>query len=599
MYSGVRTADESFLAFINRKMVEVQRYESHAREKLPETLKAKLMLKHARLSQSQLQRVHIWLEGQRSEDKIKECLPRLDSDDAITQSLGGARMESVSTSSKSMVEWSYLEQADEEVERYYLEDYDVGYDSEDTEQVWVYAQDLEGSFEEEALCEQFALFDQVHRQKQEVKMARGWQPFPKTNKGKGLTLSKGSGKFGKGKGKNKSKGQFERDHRRQGMVKLPREELIKRVKCWTCGRLGRMSKDCRSNSENNKGKGYGNGQYVEHGTEEAAWIAIPAALALADTGAVNMIMGEQQFLLFDDVLATYGLGTGGVPGVVEIAVLPGDVPTLLPVTLMKRLGATIDLPSQTVCWQSIAKSSTLFGLASGHVAINISEGLENFVQIVPDQTKYVRANHSQRHVLQLRQKLHQSAKSKQTSRTVFFDLDAEECNMQHVETILDEPFVSSSKQVGAPECECNGLGELRGATQCVPGTGTSGVRRTVHHCRSGSNNIMEATGAARHDVTSSSALDHGGDRSTRLESMPMESKKKGKNINTPQRKVTMTEILHRDRLTDGKSMWKHPAHEHWGCRHETVQAKGNAHGLWWSCAKCRARWPRESGEILA
>ena len=67
-------------------------------------------------------------------------------------------------------------------------------------------------------------------------------------------------------------------------------------------------------------------------------------------------------------------GMGGVNGIVKYTVVdsPG-VPPLTPVSLLKQVGAVIDLNSNTMDLKKIETTTTLRGLPSGHVAHKLTE----------------------------------------------------------------------------------------------------------------------------------------------------------------------------------------------------------------------------------
>ena len=67
-------------------------------------------------------------------------------------------------------------------------------------------------------------------------------------------------------------------------------------------------------------------------------------------------------------------GMGGVNGIVKYTVVdsPG-VPPLTPVSLLKQVGAVIDLNSNTMDLKKIETTTTLRTLPSGHVAHRLTE----------------------------------------------------------------------------------------------------------------------------------------------------------------------------------------------------------------------------------
>eukprot|EP00971_Amphidinium_carterae_P186643 3704967-Amphidinium_carterae.1 len=518
---------------MERKMVEFQKYESSLGERLPSALKGKLLLRPARLSSQNSQKLGIWLNGSRTEADVKAALARLDTESDLlmlqhhgSTELTGSKMQLAQydweefevpaidageiefpeatggtwLQSHSDAYW-YDNNSLSGLDSYYMDEaYDVGLDSDDEQCVWVFAQDLDAEFDEETLEEQFASFAAVHRAKRELRTQRGW-PGSKgkdKNKGKGKGLSKG-GSFGpkglskssKDKGKGKSKGALpmwsgareSRDLRRQqfGMQRVPKEALMSKTRCWRCGQLGHMSRNCSarvgsssspavpasSSSGTSKPSFFmhafmedkvqpGIEPHAQHQyavvSEFTSFLVVPSNIALVDTGAVNAVCGESQFLALDRTLASFNLGTvpveppkslggigGGVqaslgclvpialgrlPGVISVIVIPGEVPLLLPSPLLKALQAVVHYPDEYVYWGE-DHLSELVCLESGHVGCNILDGLEEFDQVFPDAARFRRSEHHDSHVIALRNKMHVKSKAKHATQTVqFFDLEA-------------------------------------------------------------------------------------------------------------------------------------------------------------------------------
>ena len=67
------------------------------------------------------------------------------------------------------------------------------------------------------------------------------------------------------------------------------------------------------------------------------------------------------------------VGIGGVNGVLNITVVKGEVPLLLPISLLRRLGACIDLPGGRIEWTYVNSSSPLEELPSGHLCVACDE----------------------------------------------------------------------------------------------------------------------------------------------------------------------------------------------------------------------------------
>lgn len=72
-------------------------------------------------------------------------------------------------------------------------------------------------------------------------------------------------------------------------------------------------------------------------------------------------------------IAAIPLGIGGVSGILEATVVEGEVPLLLPVRMLKELGAIIDLPSLCIHFQRLQRTLPLTVLPSGHVAMQVLE----------------------------------------------------------------------------------------------------------------------------------------------------------------------------------------------------------------------------------
>ena len=69
------------------------------------------------------------------------------------------------------------------------------------------------------------------------------------------------------------------------------------------------------------------------------------------------------------------VGIRGVNGVLHVTVVQG-VPLLLPVSLLKQLGACIDLPGGKIEWTQVGLRSPLEELPSGHLCIACDESAD-------------------------------------------------------------------------------------------------------------------------------------------------------------------------------------------------------------------------------
>ena len=70
-------------------------------------------------------------------------------------------------------------------------------------------------------------------------------------------------------------------------------------------------------------------------------------------------------------IAAIPLGLAGSSGVLEVTVVSGDVPLLLPIRMLKELQAVIDLESSRMTLKRLRQSVELHTMPSGHVAVDI------------------------------------------------------------------------------------------------------------------------------------------------------------------------------------------------------------------------------------
>ena len=151
--------------------------------------------------------------------------------------------------------------------------------------------------------------------------------------------------------------------------------------------------------------------------EVMSYIVVAPWLGLLDTGAVHGMVGLPQFKQYDsEVLKPLGLGCvkiaapksaggvggkarvlgafivpiglGGVPGVLAVIIVDGLVPWLLPLGLLRALKAHIMLDEGIVKYNvEQGAQSVLVHLPSGHDAVDITEGLSSFKDVIPESEK--------------------------------------------------------------------------------------------------------------------------------------------------------------------------------------------------------------------
>ena len=67
------------------------------------------------------------------------------------------------------------------------------------------------------------------------------------------------------------------------------------------------------------------------------------------------------------------MGLAGVRGVLEVTVVAEDVPLLIPISLLKALGAVINMPESTIQFWRVQANTVMHSLNSGHLAISVME----------------------------------------------------------------------------------------------------------------------------------------------------------------------------------------------------------------------------------
>ena len=254
----------------------------------------------------------------------------------------------------------------------------------------------EAAWLEEEECEILANFLEVRRKLQERKLGRGY--------------FKSAGK--------------EYPREKQEGDRLAR--LKQKTKCARCGKPGHWAKECRNPPDEKGRQRQFHGwlemdeldpepQNEEHyfvgwmtemknaaqSSEQFVGLTVQANMAIVDTGAQCCVAGLQTMQRYWEEWRRRGLmiqkeechkkatgiggsakicggirmaaGLGGVNGILQITVVDADVPLLLPVTVLKQLGAVVDLPAGVISWTGPGTQSQFKELASGHLTVRCDE----------------------------------------------------------------------------------------------------------------------------------------------------------------------------------------------------------------------------------
>ena len=171
LYSGVRLNSEEMITYTSRKIVELTAYEKNAGATLPSNTRGKILLRQARMSNSQASKIHIGLAGNRDEASVIQmlCRPGTDNEVVVTMTGGpvgknlyengkaenyfekSATAGSNYTSRNDPDEPLIAAEDDEELMAFYGDDTDVGIDSDDQNYIWMFPEDVGRSFDEKDL----------------------------------------------------------------------------------------------------------------------------------------------------------------------------------------------------------------------------------------------------------------------------------------------------------------------------------------------------------------------------------------------------------------------------------------------------------------
>ena len=247
-YAGERSKQDTFATYIAAKEIALQELESNIGERLPSKIAGRILLKHAGLSDSQRESLAIKYQAMMTFEQAAAALRPLDRPEALVTKV--ARTFVTGASSQDVVDEEWHDDLEEEELQpdeedgagpesdgegnltYMLFDPDQEYAEEEANYIWAYN----------------SAYKDVRRELQSRRKGRN---FFRPSKGKGGVMKKGKTK-GKRPSKHRDRGGGSGFGRGQGgQLRGTPEDLLAKTRCFSCGELGHMSKECPNNDRSN------------------------------------------------------------------------------------------------------------------------------------------------------------------------------------------------------------------------------------------------------------------------------------------------------------------------------------------------------------
>ncbi|CAK8990659.1 Integrase catalytic domain-containing protein, partial [Durusdinium trenchii] len=411
-YGTERSRSENLSSYVAAKEVALQEMEAHLGEKLPGRIAGRILLRHANLSDAQREAMAVKYNALLTFEQAAAALRPLDRPDALVQKVA-------KTFATSSGHHDYEEDEDDELvpdEVQAEEDDEEGPESDGQGNLTFLCFDpAEEYTEEEAtyICAYNSAYKDVRRELQARRKGRQFfkkgngPPVQKKGKTKGLQR-KGHG--GKGRG-HSSFG------RGRGHGRGTPDDLLARTKCFSCGGLGHMSKDCPQQEPPSH-------FFVSHGGHEQqriyavsvkpsvqkqlevfAGVRTESFEGVVDTAAEEAVIGSTAMDRLRAALGQFGLrpveasgttatcaGIGGSATIKAVYDIPIGVaktngllrvteiedvgafqtPFLLPISFIELVGGVIDTGKNMFMLKG-GKKTTMRRLPSGHRTISALE----------------------------------------------------------------------------------------------------------------------------------------------------------------------------------------------------------------------------------
>eukprot|EP00913_Durusdinium_trenchii_P008312 g7807.t1 len=237
-YGTERNRNENLSTYIAAKEVALQELESHLGEKLPSRIAGRILLKHANLSDAQKEAMAVRYNALLSFGQAAAALRPLDRPDALVQKVTKTYLTAQDYGGDEDEEEEELLPADAEEPEdeegpesdgqgnmtFLMFDPQEEYTEEEATYIWAY----------NSACKDVRRELQARRKGRQFFKKGNTPPVQKKGKNKGFQ------RRGFGKGRNSAGGAG----RGRGQARGAPDELLARTKCFSCGGLGHMSRDC-------------------------------------------------------------------------------------------------------------------------------------------------------------------------------------------------------------------------------------------------------------------------------------------------------------------------------------------------------------------
>ena len=372
---------------------------------LPEIVKGYIIYRQASLTSVQEDQLTTWTAGDFEREKVIRALRKLEK---VQKDKSKAFLADLPDEMEEHEKGSAYFEDDADLENY----------------VYVEEGDLNQVFEEADLHEALATYQEVRRALRDQRNTRGWHP---PSKGAGKGSFGGGGKsslhFGKGSRVHIESLKLRTKCAKCGVIGHWARECTSSPDEFARQRAGGSS-PAKSSASSMAGKSgfvqIGNaggtslmsmlehpitfGQFYKHHPKnisqlEFCGLTTRAEQGIVDTAAQSGLIGEEAFKRLENSLGEKGLrpnrtnrqsqargvggeaisigvaelplGIGGVNGILEVTIVKDEVPLLIPVSLLRDLGACVDLVNNELVLGKYGKKTSMNVLKSGHVSVDV------------------------------------------------------------------------------------------------------------------------------------------------------------------------------------------------------------------------------------